>query len=257
MTLQAYRLALKLYPGRNQYLDSYRGIIVLLMVGYHLCFDSIYFGYSWFEGANRNMNEHWGWLSLRAFIVGSFIFISALSVSYLPQRSKQASFFQHYKHVLILGLSAVFISLTSYWIFPKSWIDFGVLHFFFFTRLLLPWLRPLGSRYQWILAALIVALSFLQSSYFDAIPLRWIGLTTHKPITEDYVPLIPWLSVYLIGLALAPMLKKSACFSNPINSNTLSPLSIALLWLGQHSLFIYLVHQPLLWAIFNAIQTLR
>jgi len=257
--LKSHRLSLKLYSGRNLFLDFCRGIIVLLMVSYHLCFDSIYFGYAWFEGASRNMNDHWGWLSLRAFIVGSFIFISAISASYLSIRTKQASFFQIYKHRLILGLSALCISLTSYLIFPLSWIDFGVLHFFFLTRLLLPWLHPLGSRYQWLLAGLVLALSFVQHPYFDTIPLRWIGLTTHKPMTEDYVPLIPWLAVFLVGLAIAPTLKdKTYLLPLPIcNPNKLDSISSALIWLGQHSLFIYLVHQPLLWVVFKTIQTYR
>ena len=42
--------------------------------------------------------------------------------------------------------------------------------------------------------------------WLDAPWLNWIGMMTHKPATEDYVPLFPWLGVVLIGVALGHVL---------------------------------------------------
>ena len=37
--------------------------------------------------------------------------------------------------------------------------------------------------------------------FFDTRWTNWVGLVTRKPITEDYVPVLPWLGVMLWGLA--------------------------------------------------------
>jgi uncharacterized membrane protein len=75
---------------------------------------------------------------------------------------------------------------------------------------------------------------------------------THKPITEDYVPVFPWIGVVLLGiyagrfifmqnrpdrLSLAPSGKLAGFFVR-------FPA-----WLGRHSLLIYLLHQPILLGI--------
>ena len=43
--------------------------------------------------------------------------------------------------------------------------------------------------------------TFVQHPLFDTRWTNWIGLVTRKPVTEDYVPLLPWLGVMWWGLA--------------------------------------------------------
>ena len=50
----------------------------------------------------------------------------------------------------------------------------------------------------------ILFATWYQSAWFDAPGRRWIGLMTHKPLTEDYVPLMPWFGVVLLGLFVGP-----------------------------------------------------
>jgi uncharacterized membrane protein len=72
--------------------------------------------------------------------------------------------------------------------------------------------------------------------------LSWLGFTTHKPATEDYVPLAPWAGVVLIGVAAGHALARA-------NFRPLSQLANAPRWLrflGRHSLVVYMVHQPIL-----------
>ncbi|MDR0247523.1 MAG: DUF1624 domain-containing protein, partial [Burkholderiales bacterium] len=79
-----------------------------------------------------------------------------------------------------------------------------------------------------------------------------IGFVTELPRTEDYVPLFPWLGVVLIGIGAAPSL--------PIQKAVPSSLSRAarlLTWMGQHSLWVYMLHQPILIAVLWCALALR
>ena len=48
--------------------------------------------------------------------------------------------------------------------------------------------------------AIVAAGWTLRFALFDIPWLNWVGMMTHKPATEDYVPLFPWLGVVLIGI---------------------------------------------------------
>jgi uncharacterized membrane protein len=95
----------------------------------------------------------------------------------------------------------------------------------------------------------IVAGLVFSSSRFDTRALGWIGFMTHKPMTEDYVPLFPWTGVLLLGIALGHALVKN-------RFAVLEPLARAprmLRFLGRHSLAVYLLHQPLLIGVLDVL----
>jgi uncharacterized membrane protein len=71
---------------------------------------------------------------------------------------------------------------------------------------------------------------------------QWIGLMTYKPATEDYVPFIPWFGVVLLGIALGHRLYRQGYLYNLPSSIWEKRLATV----GQHSLLIYMLHQPLL-----------
>ena len=74
-------------------------------------------------------------------------------------------------------------------------------------------------------------------------PWNWLGLISRKPITEDYVPLLPWLGVVLWGLAAGQWLlaRRRSVLAGQV-SGALRPLAA----LGRWSLSFYMLHQPLL-----------
>src|SRR5690606_32661908 len=93
------------------------------------------------------------------------------------------------------------VTAGSALMFPRSFIYFGVLHgmavMLIIARLTAPW-----KRWLWPLGALALAMPHaVQDPFFDSRWTNWIGLVTAKPITEDYVPLLPWLGVMWWGLA--------------------------------------------------------
>jgi uncharacterized membrane protein len=82
----------------------------------------------------------------------------------------------------------------------------------------------------------------VQHRFFDQPFSHWVGLVTHKPITEDWVPVLPWLGVMLWGLALGQWLlqRHPAVLAGAVPAAA-RPLAV----LGRWSLSFYMLHQPL------------
>jgi len=70
-------------------------------------------------------------------------------------------------------------------------------------------------------------------------------LVTKKPITEDYVPLLPWLGVMWWGVAAGTWLtRRRTALTRPLPA-ALGPLAR----LGRWSLSYYMLHQPVLFGL--------
>jgi uncharacterized membrane protein len=143
------------------------------------------------------------------------------------------------------------VTAGSYWMYPKSFIYFGVLHgialMLLIVRLTAGWGRAL-----WVAGAVALLLKPLAALAHARWPglevlnlpaLNWLGLVSRKPITEDYVPLVPWLGVMWWGMAAGQWLlkRRRAALAQPLPRAT-----AALFWLGRWSLPWYMLHQPVL-----------
>lgn len=227
-----------LSPGyqRLLHIDLLRGIAIALMVAYHFCYDLSYFGYASFDFQTDPF-----WLHTRTLILSLFLLLVGVS---LVLSTRQGLRLRPYLRRLgILIACAALISLASSLMFGSRWIFFGVLHFIALASVLgvlfvrVPWLAlPLGI-------GLIILDQSFSHAYFDQPGLQWIGLMTHKPATEDYVPLIPWFGVVLIGIGLAKAFVRTPPWLMRLNA---APLARLLQHAGRHSLPIYMLHQPLL-----------
>ena len=149
---------------------------------------------------------------------------------------------------------ALLVTAGSAWMFPRSWISFGVLHGMALMLVAARLAAPL-RRGLWPLGAVLVLLpQWLQHPFFDTRLTNWVGLVTRKPITEDYVPLLPWLGVMLWGLALGQWL---LAHRRGLLAGALPPGGAALALLGRWPLTIYMRHQPLLIGALMAWQAFR
>lgn len=220
-----------LHPPRLRWLDACRGLWMLWMAAFHFCFDLAHL-----RLADWNFYADPFWTSQRTAILSGFLFWAGLAQGF--GRQDAAAFWRRWAQV---AGAALLVSLGSAWMFPSSWISFGVLHAF---ALLLPLARLLATAPTALLLALgLAAISLpplLQHSAFDNRWLNWTGLVTRKPITEDYVPLLPWAAPLLFGLAAARWGGLQRLLAGPAPG--------PLVRLGQWPLSFYLLHQPLLLA---------
>ena len=216
-------------------LDALRGLAIVAMIAYHLCFDLRYFGVTHWD-----FEHDLRWLTVRTLILSSFLLIAGIS-AVLARR--QASPVRHWlRHIGIIAGAALLVSAGSWLMFPRSFIWFGVPHAIAVSLLLA---RPVYG--QPVLAALvgiavIVAGSTYANAAFDNRTLGWIGFMTAKPVTEDYVPLFPWTGVLLLGVTAGHALVRTRFAALAPLARLPAPLQL----LGRHSLIVYLLHQPLL-----------
>ncbi len=227
--------------GRFECLDALRGLAIVWMAAYHFAFDLNHFGL-----LQPPVRPHVdaAWVLHRTLILGLFLFCAGLGQAVALQAGQGWPRFWR-RWAQIAGC-ALLVSLGSWLVFPRSWIAFGVLHaicvMLIAARLLAPlraWLWPLAL-------ALLLLPALWRHELFNAPWLSWTGLVTRKPITEDYVPLLPWFGVVLAGLAAGQGLlaRRRAWFSGALPA-ALRPLAA----LGRWSLSFYMLHQPLFFGL--------
>jgi uncharacterized membrane protein len=236
--------------ARFDRLDALRGLAIVWMVVFHFFFDLNHFGF-----IAENFRGDPFWTRQRICIVSLFLFCAGLSQAVaLHQAQPWARFWRRWAQV---AACALVVSLASWWVFPQSFISFGVLHGIALMLILVRLLAAgLGSGPGlWLIGALAIAMPFyLQHPWFDSRLTNWVGLVTHKPRTEDFVPLLPWVGVMCWGLACGQwvMRRKAHWFSGAL-PRVMQPLAL----LGRWSLTVYMVHQPLFFALLGALVWLR
>lgn len=211
------------YP-RYEVIDMIRALAVILMIIFHFSYDLNVFG---FVSIDFQADPFW-WTFPRVIV---FLFLTAMGLSFelgpekIPLKKVARRF-------LKIGGYALIITFTTYFLFPKNWIYFGTLHCIAVCTLLaLPVRhRPLWA---WVLSAI-----FLIPLFFG---FHWPFFKLPHP-SMDYIPAIPWVGIVFIGMGLFHLgFHKISIPSFPGKK--------ILLVLSQYSLFIYLIHQPLLFGI--------
>jgi uncharacterized membrane protein len=234
------------YPGRGggrvALLDELRGLAIINMVAYHVCYDLVYihgFDWPWFHGA---------WAGLwQEYICVSFIFIAGVCT-----RFSGRPFIRAFK----VCACALLITAFTLYAYPDQLIVFGILHCLGASMLIhavfKPLFRPLPSLIGFALAVFLAWLtrdvmggvlsigklsvrlpSFLYGTDF----LFPLGFRGGDFFSADYFPLLPYMFVFLAGSAAGPLAKRLPPVFHRVH---LRPLA----YLGRHSMLIYMLHQP-------------
>ena len=219
-------------------LDALRGVAIVWMALFHFAFDLNHFG---LLDPRQNFYRDPLWTTQRTVIVSLFLFCAGFGQALALQAGQ--SWPRFWRRWAQVAACALLVSLGSAFMFPKSWIAFGVLHGIAVMLIIVrltgrwgAWLWPLG-----LLALLLPR--FAAHPFFDQPLTHWVGLVTRKPITEDWVPVLPWLGVMWWGCAAGQW----AAARRPgwIAGALVRPLQ-PLATLGRWSLSFYMLHQPVL-----------
>jgi uncharacterized membrane protein len=226
-------------PERFDRLDALRGLAIVWMAGFHFSFDLNHFGL-----IRQNFYTDPTWTLQRGAIVSLFLFCAGLGQAIAAdQRQPWARFGRRWLRV---AGCALLVTLGSLWMFPRSFISFGVLHGMA-LMLVLVRLGATRTGLLWALGLLAIVLPWtIQHPFFDTRWTNWVGLVTHKPVTEDYVPLLPWLGIMCWGAAAGRwVLDRRRHWLVGALPPVLGPLA----GLGRWSLSFYMLHQPFLFAL--------
>lgn len=232
-------------PSRFDALDAVRGLAMLWMTVFHFCFDLANF-----QLIRQNFYTDPFWTVQRTAIVSLFLLCAGFSQAIvLHQGQSNARFWRRWGQ--IAGCAAL-VTIGSMLMFPKSFIYFGVLHgmavMLIIVRFTAHWGRGL-----WLAGSVALLLPSLAawgiganvlSPELNAAPWNIVGLISQKPITEDYVPILPWLGVMWWGVAIGQwwLCQGDRGWRLLTRLQWLKPVA----FLGRWSLSYYMLHQPVM-----------
>lgn len=226
---------------RIYWVDSLRGIAILMMVVFHFVFTLNFLGI-------HSFIIHGGFWGLFARTI-QFIFLTLVGFSLYLSFIKRGDYQPFLKHQLIragkLFLVALGVTLVTYLIIPHTFIRFGVLHFI-----------SVGI----VLGALVVnrpktLVLLIPSSLILGVVLTYFTVNTHLLMpfglvyksfySLDYFPIFPWIGLVFSGILIATVLDRLDLLKNPFYGFRLKPLEA----LGKRSLLIYILHEPFVLAV--------
>lgn len=241
--------------SRYNLIDALRGLAIINMIAYHLCYD-IFEVFAvrpgWYMTTGATIWER--------FICCTFILISGISMN-----------FSHhpYRRGIIVNLCGFAITAITVIVMPSQAIWFGILNLIGCAMLITAALKPYFEKLPPIAGA---AGSLLLFAVFYGVPQKFLGLFNLKLITlpeglyqfrylsflglksadfysSDYFPILPWLFLFFAGFFLWRVIERyhAADFFRPD-----IPVPG---YVGRHSLLIYLLHQPILYGICRLIFT--
>ncbi|HUG62365.1 MAG TPA: heparan-alpha-glucosaminide N-acetyltransferase [Methylomirabilota bacterium] len=225
-------------------IDALRGAALVAMIVYHFSWDLAYHGFVRWDVTGDPV-----WRGFAIAIAGSFLLLSGVALALAARGGLDPSAFV--LRLAKIAAAAALVSVASWFMFPDSWIFFGILHMIAAGSVIGLAFLALPPVVTFIAAALALAVpSLLRGGVFDAAPLAFLGLSETAPISNDFVPVFPWLAPVLVGIALGRMIA-SGRIRLPATAMR-GGLERALVTAGRWTLPIYLVHQPVLFGLVAA-----
>lgn len=227
---------------RVWWVDLLRGLACLSMPFYHITYNLYAMGFT-----DIAYNTNLFWKTWQVTGMSTFILVSGLAFMLCSVNGVRWE--RLLTRAAKLGLFAATISLVTWFVMPEKFVRFGILHFFTVTILLAPLFRALGTINILLGIGVIIFSGWVGKA--GLYPEGWLyitGIMSERPRSMDFVPLVPWFGVFLFGMGAGGFINREKQRRLP------GAWTKPVIWLGQHSLSFYFVHQALLFAVFRLIK---
>lgn len=221
-------------------MDAWRGTAVLLMLVWHLAWDLTTFGF-----LPRQVMLDVPATAVRYYIVGSFLLLSGIVSRFSRSNARRG---------VVTLLCAGVVSLVTHMVDDP--VLFGILHCLGCCMLLYAalgrWLEIYPKTVLAVsLAVFLVTFPIPQRPRVETEWLWMFGFRTRTFYSSDYYPLLPWGGLFFIGTALGRWVADARERLTTVKS------PVALRWVGRNALWIYMLHQPVLYGLTMLFATWR
>ncbi|CAA9436742.1 hypothetical protein AVDCRST_MAG82-2548 [uncultured Rubrobacteraceae bacterium] len=230
-------------PNRFWEVDAARGVAIIMMVVYHTTYDLDALGGYDMRSTSGN------WALFADLTAGLFLFLVGVSLAVSRARTSLMGLrlFAKYLARGLRVLAYAMILTGVFVVLGMGVVAFGILHLIGVSIILAyPFLRLRLTNL--ILGTLVFAAGryiLAKDLTSESLWLSPFGVLPEGVIMPDYRPLLPWFGVVLIGLFFGNVVYGDG----PRPANKAPVLARPLLPLGRNSLFIYLIHQPVIIAL--------
>lgn len=235
---------------RYYLIDSIRGICIWGMIIYHTLFDVVMI-----FGTDYSILENNLLSCIRDIGASCFIIISGICYHFEKHRVKR---------VIMINAAGLIVSAATFVVMPEMPVIFGILTFYGMMSIMMIPLSKILKKippYVGLVFSLILFLLFfscfygycgfygkiifrfpevLYKNYFTA----FLGFPFYDFMSSDYYPLLPWCFAYFAGYYIWIVTEKYKdslkllYLKVPVAAKT-----------GKYSLYIYLIHQPVVYAV--------
>ncbi len=237
--------------GRINFIDEYRGIAIIAMLLYHALYDmAVIFSCNmpWFFSEPMHIFQQW--------IGISFVLVSGMCCTLSKSNLKRG--------FITFGAALGMTAVTSVFM-PSQIILFGVLHLLGFCSIIASAIMPAVkklSRFSCLFLSAVCLILFaalysvpdgfisvfsqkilLSDILYSSPVFFWLGFPSNTFYSADYYPLVPWMFLFLTGMFLSSSLKNR--WPKFLFKSRIHFLSS----IGRHTLIIYILHQPLIYAV--------
>jgi uncharacterized membrane protein len=221
---------------RNIALDAARTVAIIMMMVHHTAFDMWYLKLTTiqlFEG---------GWYIWQKSTLILFLLLVGVSFALYSKKHNTATLWRkQWRRFTTLALAALAITVVTFIVIPQMPIYFGVLHCIAVSMLILPFVR---TPVRTAIGCVIIAVLYVLSTHIHVQTNLLLPLNLYATFTTlDYVPLLPWLGVILLGNGIGYYIAPYATLS------TQTTIWHYITWPGRHALLVYLIHQPIVLGI--------
>ncbi|MBQ8568692.1 MAG: DUF1624 domain-containing protein [Oscillospiraceae bacterium] len=230
--------------------DMIRGLSLISMLLYHAMWDIVYI-----HGADIPWYRSQGAFIWQQSICWTFILLSGFCCSMGRHKLKRS---------LTMLICSCIVSGVTLIFMPSSRILFGILTLIGTGMLLMIPLEKLFKKPDPYISAAVCFLLFLLTRHigrgeiglgqniFFTLPKEiyadyitaYLGFPPDDFISYDYFPVLPWVLLYFCGFFIYRIIEKQN-ITEKLSVIGCKPLE----FLGRHSLFIYMIHQPVIYGI--------